>query len=392
MTGRSRIRSLAAIIGMISVVGLIFGLTAPLLNLLLERQGLSGRMIGLNGAMTALGALVFTPFIPAIAVRVGPFRLLFATLAATALLLLGYKAFDDYRLWFALRFMMGVAVVVPFLISEVWINQIATRENRGRLLGVYGASISTGFGMGPVLMRVTGIDGWAPFLAAAGLVVLAMAIISLARHDQPYLDTKGHSSPWPYVRSSPIAILAGLMYGAVETGIFGLLPVYGVRAGLSEATAATQLTVIAAGNILLQYPLGWLADRTRPGRVLVFCAVVGLLGGALLPTLQGSPLLWPMLFLWGGTITGMYTMALTLLGQRYNGLALASANAALILAYNLGALGGTPMLGQAMDLMNPQGFAYGLAGLFLFFLLANLAAPRERPAPPGQRPTETGAS
>ena len=112
MTGRSRTRSLAAIFGMIGVVGLVFGLTAPLLNLMLERQGLSGRLIGLNGAMTALGALIFTPFIPAVALRVGPFRILFATLFATALLLLAFKIFDDYRAWFVLRFLMGIAVVV----------------------------------------------------------------------------------------------------------------------------------------------------------------------------------------------------------------------------------------------------------------------------------------
>ncbi|MGE0668330.1 MAG: MFS transporter [Sphingomonadales bacterium] len=381
MAAGSRIVSLAAVMGMVSVVGLIFGLTGPLLNLLLEREGLSGRTIGLNGAMTALGALVFTPFVPSIAVRLGPFRLLFLTLAATAALLLSFKLFDDYRVWFALRFLLGIAVVVPFLVSEIWINQIATVANRGRLLGLYGASISTGFGAGPLLMRITGIDGWSPFLAAAGLVTLAMAIISLARHDRPYLDTHGRKSPWPYVVASPVAILAGLMYGAVETGIFGLLPVYGVRSGLAEADAATQLTVIAAGNILLQYPLGWLADRTRPGWVLLFCALVGVSGGVLLPPLQGTTLLWFVLFLWGGTITGMYTMALTMLGQKYSGLALASANAALIFAYNVGAMGGPPVLGQAMDLIDPHGYAYALAGFFLVFIVASALLRRERPAP-----------
>ncbi len=380
MAAGSRIVSLAAVMGMVSVVGLIFGLTGPLLNLLLEREGLSGRTIGFNGAMTALGALVFTPFIPSIAVKVGPFRLLFATLAATALLLLSFKLFDDYRAWYLLRFLLGIAVVVPFLVSEIWINQIATVENRGRLLGLYGASISTGFGTGPLLMRVTGIDGWAPFVAAAGLVLVAMAIISLARRDRPYLDTHGHKSPWRYVIASPVAILAGLMYGAVETGIFGLLPIYGVRSGLGEADAAAQLTVIAAGNILLQYPLGWLADRTQPRRVLLFCAAVGVAGGISLPLLQGSILLWLMLFLWGGTITGMYTMALTMLGQKYTGLALASANAALIFAYNAGAMGGPPVLGQAMDLIDPQGYAYALAGFFLIFIVAAVVLRRERAA------------
>ena len=376
MAARSRTRSLVAIIGMIGVVGLVFGLTAPLLNLLLERQGLSGRMIGLNGAMTALGALVFTPFIPAMAIRIGPFRLLFSTLAATAVLLIAYKIFDDYRVWFALRFLMGVAVVVPFLISEIWINQIATPQNRGRLLGIYAACISAGFGTGPLLMQVTGVEGWTPFICAAALVALAMGAISLARDDRPYLDPHGHKSPLPYIKASPVAIMAGLMYGAIETGIFGLLPVYGVRSGFSVTMAATQLTVIAAGNILLQYPVGWLADKTEPRRVLMLCAVVGVLGGVLLPSLKDSVFMWPLLFIWGGTITGMYTVSLTMLGQTYTGLALASANAALILAYNLGAMSGPPLLGQAMDMMNPNGLVYGLAGFFLVFVLVNALVPR----------------
>lgn len=381
MTGRSRNRSLVAIIGMIGVVGLVFGLTAPLLNLLLERQGMSGRAIGLNGAMTALGALIFTPFIPSVALRVGPFRLLFATLLATALILLAFKLFDDYRAWFVLRFLMGIAVVVPFLISEIWINQIATPQNRGRMLGIYAACISAGFGSGPLLMQVTGVGGWTPFVVAAALVLVAMGAISLARGDSPYLDPMGHKSPLPYVRAAPLAILAGLMYGAIETGIFGLLPVYGVRSGFGEGMAAAQLTVIAAGNILLQYPVGWLADKTPPRRVLMLCAVTGVLGGALLPALKDSVLMWPLLFVWGGTITGMYTVALTMLGQKYTGLALASANAALIVAYNAGAMGGPPLLGQAMDLVDPDGLAYGLAGFFVIFVIANLLVPRERSAP-----------
>jgi MFS family permease len=383
MAGGSRTRSLAAIIGMIGVVGLVFGLTAPLLNLLLERQGLSGRMIGLNGAMTALGALIFTPFIPTMALRIGPFRMLFGTLAATAALLLAYKAFDDYRIWFALRFLMGVAVVVPFLISEIWINQIATSQNRGRLLGIYAACISAGFGTGPLLMQVTGVDGWTPFVCAAALVLLAMGAISLARDDRPYLDPQGHRSPFPYIKASPVAIMAGLMYGAIETGIFGLLPVYGVRSGFSVTMAATQLTVIAAGNILLQYPVGWLADKTEPRRVLMLCALVGVLGGLLLPSLKDSLLMWPLLFVWGGTITGMYTVALTMLGQTYSGLALASANGALILAYNMGAMGGPPLLGQAMDMLNPNGLVYGLAGFFLVFVLVNAMVPKRHAVPTG---------
>ena len=39
--------------------------------------------------------------------------------------------------------------------------------------------------------------------------------------------------------------------------VLTLLPLYGLRAGFDQQTAVTLLVVFTAGNLLLQYPLGW---------------------------------------------------------------------------------------------------------------------------------------
>ena len=368
LVDRDSARSLAAIIGMVSVVGLTWGLTGPLLNLILEERGTSATLIGINGAMTGLGALAITPFVPRLVSRFGALPLIFVSLAGSAAAFLLLRAIEAYSAWLAIRFGLGMAIVILFVISEVWINQIADDGNRGRLLGIYAACLSAGFGVGPLLVDVLGTKGWAPFIAGTAMIGFAGFVITLVGPNRPTFENKRHTPFITYLKASPIPLIGGIIYGAAETGVFGLLPVFGVKSGFSVGLSAAMLAAVAAGNIVLQYPVGWLADRLKPVHVLIGCATVGIAGGIALPLLAETLALWPLLFLWGGTITGVYTISLTMLGHQYKGLALAGANAALIAAYNLGTLGGLPFLGQAMDLIEPDGLGYGLAFIFFVFL------------------------
>ncbi|MFX8766644.1 hypothetical protein ABTM49_21020, partial [Acinetobacter baumannii] len=59
--------TLAAVIACISVFGLTYGLTAPLIALLMARQGASDALIGINSAMHAVGILATTFTLPGLA-------------------------------------------------------------------------------------------------------------------------------------------------------------------------------------------------------------------------------------------------------------------------------------------------------------------------------------
>lgn len=369
LTPLDRRKSLIAIIACISVCGIGYGLTLPLIGLSMERMGASGGLIGLNTAMMAIATIGFTPLVPRILRAVGVMRLMLACIAATILLILAFKAIPNIWLWFPLRFLLGCALAGLFVVTEFWINEISGDRSRGRIMGLYAAVLSGGFALGPITLQFTGTLGWAPFVTGVLIIAVASLPLALVRGVAPDLGGRQHKSVLGFIAIAPAAICAAFVFGAVEMGVFNMLPVYGVRNGLDERTAALMLAAISAGNVLLQYPIGWIADRVDRQLVLALCALVGLIGAATLPVVVGIPVLrYPSLFVWGGVIVGLYTVGLVLLGQRFSGPDLAAANAAFVMLYGVGALVGPPLVGTAMDIWEPHGFA----AVFAFFCAAYL--------------------
>ena len=137
------------------------------------------------------------------------------------------------------------------------------------------------------------------------------------------------------------------------------------------------------GSIVLQMPIGWLSDRFSRIATLRLCGAIGLLGALLLAGIAPSPmLLFGLLFAWGGIASGIYPVALSMAGDRFRGTELVAVNAAMIIAYGLGALAGPPLGGAAMDLLNTRGLFLVFAVLFAGLLVATrfTAGP---PRPPG---------
>ena len=189
-----------------------------------------------------------------------------------------------------------------------------------------------------------------------------------------------------------LAGFAALAYGAVETSLLGLLPIYAVRTGSTPEGAALLLSFFGLGNVLLQLPVGWLSDRMDRRRLLLGCAVVGSFGALALPSLISQPgLLAFALVLWGGVVAGMYTIGLAVIAERFSGADLAAANSAFIFLYGLGMLVGPPAAGLAMDVWDPHGLPAAIALLFgAYVVVGGVAWWREEGTEPSpeQRPNE----
>ena len=362
-------------------MGMGLGLTIPLLALLMDGMNVSASMIGINTAMPALAGILVVPFVPSLTHRLGVRNLILICLFISVICLFLFRVYMNIWFWFPIRFVFGASLGILFVVSEFWINSIAPEHERGRILGVYTTVMSAGFATGPVILAVVGTEGWTPFLILMGLMSAATLPVFWGSGGTPSLEHSSSVDLPKYLRLAPTAMLAAGVFGALETGVFNFMPIYGIRNGLSGETAALALTAVALGNMTLQYPVGMLADRIDRRLVLLMCALVGFVGIATLPPLIGTTswtggqpiLLYLSLFVWGGTLTGMYTVGLTLLGQRFQGSALISANAGFVVLYEIGALGGPPLSGYAMDLWNPHGLVIamgcvclGYAGLILY--------------------------
>jgi MFS family permease len=132
---------------------------------------------------------------------------------------------------------------------------------------------------------------------------------------------------------------------------------------------------------VFQYPLGMLADRFNRQTLLIICAATGVVGAALTPFLIATPpAMYVLLFLWGGIVMGIYTIGLTLVGERFKGAELASANAAYVMLYAAGLLAGPLVEGVALDLWNPNGLMAVLGAISTIYVI--FLAVRRRAATP----------
>ncbi len=367
----SRTASITAAISAISVVGMGISLSIPLLSLEMEGRGINNSWIGINTAVAGIATVMTAPFIPWMVRRVGPRWLLGIAILVTALSLPAFKAASWFTLWFPLRFVLGAALCVLFAVSEFWINAVAPPARRGLIMGIYATALSIGAAMGPALLSLVGTQGWAPYLIGGGVLACGIIPILAAKGMAPRIAEKGTGpGVLGFVRRSPTATLAALVFGAIETAVMSFLPLYGLRLGLPDGQASLLLTIAVLGNVAFQIPLGIISDRIDRRILLIFCASVGTIGAFILPQVPVESLGFHIaIFLVTGIVGSLYTVGLAHLGSRFHGADLAAANAAFVMLYSIGLVIGPPLVGFGMDLHNPFGFAYVIGGMLAAYVL-----------------------
>ncbi|HSI42588.1 MAG TPA: MFS transporter [Xanthobacteraceae bacterium] len=361
--------SIAAAIGAISIVGIGLGLSIPLLAIELDQRGVSRTWIGLNTAVGGLSTVLTAPFLPGMVRRFGTSTMLFGAIVLAMLSLLGFKAVDSFVLWFPLRFLFGAALCVLFVVSEFWINSAAPPARRGLVMGIYASVLSLGFAAGPAILGMVGTQGWAPYVIGAVIFAAGALPVMAGAAGAPEIEAHSERSMLDLLRLAPAATMAGFIFGAVETGQMSFLPLYGLRLGLDQQAASLLLTVAVLGNVALQIPLGLLSDRMDRQKLLLGCALVGLIGSASLPLFaMDGWAIRAVVFVTTGVVAGLYTVGLSLLGARFQGAELAVANSAFVMLYSVGLIVGPPLVGAGMDAVDPHGFAYVIAALFALYL------------------------
>ena len=367
-------RNLLAACTAISVFGFALGMTYPMLSLLLEADGVSTNMIGINSAMMPIGILLFSPILPVLSKRFGSRVVAIAAAIITALLLLAYKAFDSLEAWFIIRLMQGMSVSTLFVLSEAWIVQYAGQAHRGKVVALYAAVLSASFGAGPALVSWIGIEGWLPFVIGATVVILSVIPLAMVQEGtEDEIEETAVSGIFTFAAKAPILLAAVGIFAVFDAATLAFLPLYGLKIGLNLSTAALALSALIVGNVLLQLPIGWLADRFSKQTVLKMCALISVIFAILLPYTGTSIWLWPVLVILGAAGYGVYTVSLADLGDRFQGNELVAGSAAFAVMWGVGALIGSISGGWAMSLFGPYGLpmlvAFSYAALFIGILL-----------------------
>lgn len=377
---RQRLVNLLAAICAITVFGFTLGLMFPLLSLIMERQGISSEVIGYSGAMQPLGILLSVFAIPPAVRRFGAKRTVLAAGVLTAAVIVSYPFFPIFWWWFILRVLQGCFVSTLFAISEAWIVKFSEGPWRSRILAAYASVLALSFGGGPALISITGIDTPAPFIIGAVILLAATIPIFFVRDEAVDSEDESPLSVIGFARKAPILLFAVGMFAIIDAANLGFLPVYAVKKGFDTETAALALTAFVVGNTVLQFPIGWLADHLPKRVVMLGCGVATALASLLVPSVFGTPLLWPVLTVAGAASAGIYTVALSELGDRFSGHELVTGTASFSTTWGGGALAGSLIAGWSIAGFGPDGLPYTLAAIFTIFIATTIASLRTRPA------------
>ena len=72
--------------------------------------------------------------------------------------------------WF---FILGMMGGLTWMTMDTWVNVVSNNSNRGKSIGIYNSSVTTGLAMGPLIVGLFGISDRGP------LIICLLLILSL---------------------------------------------------------------------------------------------------------------------------------------------------------------------------------------------------------------------
>ncbi len=290
----------------------------------------------------------------------------------------------SYPILLLYRFLQGAFTVMAWQTFMTLAIDFSDKHNRGRNMGIFGAFLAIGMGLGPAIGGfIASIGVFMPYYAAVVLnaVVLVIALVGL--RDPPMTKTRptlGQS--FMLARKNPELVVPGIfnLFDRLHIGfILTALPFFlSVSLGLDESLRGMSLAIFAMPFIILQYPMGKLSDKHGRFRQLVVgsigygvvLSVVGIVG------VFGFSLLLVMLVLLGvfAGITSPPSMALVgdIVGQEDSAMGMGFFN----FLGNLGITIGPLIFGVLMPIIGISN-AFVVVGLLeLITLAANIVLVR----------------
>ena len=375
LSRQQRIRCTIALVAAMAVVSITSSLNWPILSEALRNQGYSESMIGINAAAQFAGIILVALAAPRVIPALGFFKAIVLGLIVLAITLIALPAFRSFETWLVIRFLLGMGNSLLFTTGDTWMNHIVNDRVRGRWMGIYVTVGMAGWAVGPVLGAYLDPDTYWPFVWGLLAIVVAAGLLLPTQKLDVRLRVSEQGVALGLLAvflAAPTVLLASAMFGVVEGAMqsFAHLYTMDVLGAQFRQTGYAVIWVGAVAAIFFQYPIGWLADAVNRSWLLITCVLALMISVFLFPLLiEGgrdawwkpqSMALWTVVSIWGGSMGGIFTVGITLLGERFRDAELVSANAVFSVLFGVGGLLGPFLAGTAMSAIGPAGFPLSL--------------------------------
>ena len=382
--------SIRPLIPLLIAAGILLGgngLQGTLIALRGAQEGFSPATIGFMGTAYFGGFLLGCIFITRIMKAVGyvrSFSALAAIASAGTLLLV---LIIDPLFWSAMRFTTGFCFAGLFTVMEAWMNSSVQNHDRARVLALY-RMVDIGSVTGAqFLIPVFGPEGFTIFAIMSIMITLSLVPVSLGDRSNPTAPEEVKLDLARVWRISPLACIGCIAVGLTNSSFRSLSPVYAEQIGMSVTDVVTFVSIGIIGGALIQYPLGHLSDLWDRRRILLITTCGAMIAALALVFLAGTgPLAnFGLVFIFGSFAMPLFSLSAAHANDRADKGEFVLINAALMLFYSFGAIGGPVVAASFMQRFGPQWLFIFCAAVYAVFILIIVYRMQARAAVPASR-------
>ena len=370
------------------------GLQGTLLGLRATLEGfpalLTGAIMSCYYVGYVLGTLIALPLVR----QIGHIRVFAALAAVASMAILVQGSFVNPLVWAAMRLVSGLCFAGIYVVAESWLNDRASRANRGRLLAVYMLVLYLGLGAAQLLLIVSDPLTPGPFMLVSVLISLAMVPIMVSAQQLPERSVPRKVSLPDLYRNSPLGVVGVTVSGLISATIFSMGPVFARLNGLATTRVATFMAVSILAAAVSQYPVGRLSDRMdRRTVIAAVCTLATLVAGAIVafPEMPHAAFL-TLAALFSGLVLTLYSLSISHVNDKLEPAQMVAASSALLLLNGTAASIGPVLTGGLMAHFGPRAYFATLATLTGVLAVYDLwRKSRRKPVPPTQKGPFVGA-
>lgn len=280
--------SFAALFLSVLLLQLSSGGVGPLDVLSGTELGFSRQQIGLLGSAHFVGFFIGCWWAPRLMGSVGHSRAFAAFTATGAIGLMAHMLVIDAYAWAVMRIASGLCIAGCYTVIEAWLQAKVTNANRGRAMGLYRVVDMTGSLGAQMIIGVLAPASYVSYNLLAIGCCAALLPLTLTTAKQPETPSSPRLRPRLALMRSPLAT-AGVVVAALSSAAFRMVgPIYGQEVGLIPSQIAWFLAAFVLGGALVQFPVGWLADKYDRRWVMIWLSVAAVVSCAITVATSGT--------------------------------------------------------------------------------------------------------
>lgn len=365
----------ALVVACIATFQIGLGVLAAVIPVNLAKSGVPVSLAGLIISASSAGFLVGCLAAPAIVRSLGVMAALYAAVIVSGLGALLLWALGAGVGWIGVRGATGFCSGIVFTVLEAWLADRAPPGRRALYFSAYQVSSRVVYAAGQLSLAWIDPTSVVLFMLAGFTALLAplpSLVVSVAA---PKPGRRVFASMLDAPRRAPAAAATAFTQGAVTACTTSLFPLWAIAQGFTVERVAAMLVALQIAAIVLQFPVGYLADRGDRRVVMAGLALFSAALSAVAPTGILLPAaLQPMLFgLWGASAYPLYSIAVAHMNDIATPEERVAWGGALLVLWGVGATSGPLLAAVVMDVLGVGAlFAFVTAmtlGLFAFLVL-----------------------